>query len=287
MQLAQTGAFRFLTAADVYAANRLVSNHDRGLSEAERDNFSQLIRDSGGDRGIDAIPASPDTPEEYGLVIANKTGSGIRYDQPDTTPDTLPILRELCAKKALIEGRDRPLLLKSPPDYPAGVACLEKAFPTARFILIHRHPLLTLQSQVRAWREIILRRNAYLALIDRGYHALFEDLGRRMRLGIFLHSEAGTDWLADCILSACQGFPGMSDTLTNRLFTIRYEDLCTGQASVFARLSAFLGTELPEPSQQPVPRAAQVHDEVSRAFSRRLHQFAPYLEYCGYGAEIV
>ena len=66
LQLARTGAFRFLSACDIYSANRMVYNERHGLIDTERADFSRLLRDHAQDRGIDAIPAGPDTPEEYG-----------------------------------------------------------------------------------------------------------------------------------------------------------------------------------------------------------------------------
>ena len=132
--------------------------------------------------------------------IPRRSTGGVRtqpaatYATSSPTPPKLrcpPLLRQLCARKALLEGRDRPLLLKSPPDYAGGIARLADAFPHARFIVIHRHPLPTLQSQVRAWRATILRRNSYLALIDLGYRTLLEDPGRRMSLGMFCIRKKG------------------------------------------------------------------------------------------------
>jgi hypothetical protein len=289
LQLARSGAFRFLTACDVHASERLVYDWRHGLSTASREAFaSRLVGDSG-DRGIDAIPAGPDTPEEYGLVITrfvDGSGGPHRYDRPDTTEATLPKLRELCAKKALIEGRDRPLLLKSPPDYPRGAACLTATWPSAKFIVIQRHPLRTLQSQLRAWRDLVLRKNVYLTLIDSSYRALFEDRARRLGLGIFLHSQAGVDWLADCILRAHLDFLSLSDSWTANVFTVRYEDLCSDQSVVFAELARFLEVDLRSAEHPPSPRNGPVSEEARRSFEARRSAFAPYLERYSYGHEL-
>ncbi|CAN5727060.1 hypothetical protein BH10PSE6_BH10PSE6_24170 [soil metagenome] len=288
LQLARSGAFRFLTAYDVHASDTLVHNWRHGLLPASREAFGRHLADKATDRGIDAIPAGPDTPEEYGLVItrrADGTAGTPRHDRPDTTEATLPALRELCAKKALIEGRDRPLLLKSPPDYPAGAARLAAAWPEARFVVIQRHPLRTLQSQLSAWRSVLLRRNDYLSAIDSSYRALFEDSSRRLGLGVFSHSQAGADWLADSILRAHLDFLALADGWSARTLAVRYEDLCSGQSLVFARLAAFLEVDLPEPLQPPAPRETAVSEEARRAFDARRAAFAPYLERYGYGAE--
>jgi hypothetical protein len=284
LQLAQTGAFRFLTAYDVHASDKLVDNWRNGLATASRLAFRREFAGTEHDRGIDSIPADPDTPEEYGLVIA-APGGGFRYNLPDTTEATLPRLRELCAKKALIEGRDRPLLLKSPPDYPSGLSCLAAAWPEARFVVIQRHPLRTLQSQVNAWRNMVLRRNAYLSAIDASYRSLFEDPARRLGQGLFLHSQAGVDWLAECILSAHLSFLSLDDSWSANMFTVRYEDLCVDQGAILTRLATFLQVQLPASQHPPSPRSSAVSTEVRKSFKARLSAFTPFLERYGYAAE--
>jgi hypothetical protein len=258
LQLARTGRFRFVSAADVCAGEDLAFDT----------------------RGIDSIPAGPDTPEEYGLII---NGGGLRYDEPDTTEATLPRLQALCARKAEREGRERPLLLKSPPDYPGGIACLTTAFPGAHFIAIQRHPLRTLQSQVRAWRQLVMQRQPYLDRIDRGYRTFMDDTCRRLQWGLFMHSRPGVERLADSILQAQLGFMARQDAWRGgNLLTIRYEDLCADQEAGFARLSAFLGMELPRPAEAPAPRDEPITPEVAQVFDERREAFAPFLRRFGY-----
>jgi LPS sulfotransferase NodH len=258
LQLARTGRFRFISAADVCAGDDLAT----------------------GTRGIDSIPAGPDTPEEYGLII---NGGGLRYDEPDTTEATLPRLRALCARKAEREGRDRPLLLKSPPDYPGGIARLTTAFPDARFVAIQRHPLRTLQSQVRAWRQLAMQRQPYLYQVDRGYRAFMDDQTRRLQLGLIMHSRAGVERVADSILRAQLGFMALQDAWRGgNLLTIRYEDLCADQEGGFARLADFFGIELPPPAEAPAPRDEPITAEVAHVFDERRDAFAPFLRRFGY-----
>jgi hypothetical protein len=262
LQLARTGRFRYVSAADVCESEDL--EH--------------------GTRGIDSIPAGPDTPEEYGLII---NGGGLRYDEPDTTEATLPLLRALCARKAELEGRDRPLLLKSPPDYPDGIPRLSDAFPEARFVAILRHPLRTLQSQVRAWRQLAIERQPYLYRIDRGYRAFMDEPARRLPMGLFMHSRAGIEWLADSILRAQLGFMALQEAWRgDNLLTIRYEDLCADQRGGFVRLADFFGLELPPPAEKPAPRHEPITREVAQVFDERREAFAPFLRRFGYEAGV-
>jgi hypothetical protein len=284
LQLAQSGAFRFVSAYDVHAnaSGALVHNHRLGLTQDASAAFEASVL-SAGDRGIDKIPARADTPEEYGLIIG---GGDLRYDEPDTTPDTLPALRELCAKKALLEGRDRPLLLKSPPDYPGALPLLTETWPRARLIAIQRHPLATLQSQVNAWRHLVMRPNPYLLMLERGYRELFDDPVRRMQQGMFLHSPRGVDWLADSILRAHLGFVRWLDANPGAdVLTLRYEDMCADQDDAFRRISRFLAVPLETPALAPAPRESKLSAEVLAAYATREAAFAPYLQRFGYAQE--
>ncbi|MGE3277353.1 MAG: sulfotransferase [Vicinamibacterales bacterium] len=263
LQLARTGCFRFVTAADLCAGSTVTAT----------------------DRGIDTIPAGPDTPEEYGLVI---NPGRLRFEEPDTTETTLPALRALCDRKARGADAGRPLLLKSPPDYPAGVPWLRAAFPSARFVAIQRHPLRTLDSQLRAWRQMVLTRLPYLAQIDRAYCAFMDDEPRRLRMGLFLHSPAGVAWLADHILRAHEGFMALQDDWhDDNLLVVRYEDLCRDQQAGFERLARFLDVCLPAPADAPAPRLDPVGAEAQAAFDSRRAAFRPFLQRYGYEEDAV
>jgi hypothetical protein len=283
LELARSGAFRYLSADDVVAYDRLVDDAHRGAREQRRRAFVEGLDAS--DRGIDGIPAGPDTPEEYGLVIRR---GELRYGSPDTTAATLPRLRELCAKKALLEGRERPLLLKSPPDYADGILPLAHAWPAARFVAIHRHPLRTLRSQVRAWRQLLRRRNGYLWLIDAGYRALFDDTPRRMQLGLLLHSRAGVEWLADVILRAHQRYLTVEAdaALAGRALAVRYEELCDDPATTFARIADHLGVDVARPSFRAAPRDDPPSADELGAFEARRNAFGPYLRRFGYQPDV-
>jgi hypothetical protein len=285
LQLARSGAFRFLSAWDVQNFDSLVHTHRSGNDESGRGEFAARLRAAAQDRGIDSIPADVDTPEEYGLVIGD---GSLRYDRPDTNEATLPRLRMLSAKKALLDGTAKPLLLKSPPDYPTAVPLLRETWPQARFIAIQRHPLRTLQSQVLAWRALALKRNAYLSVVDAGYRALFDDTQRRLQFGLHLHSRAGIEWLAGCILRAHTEFMQMQDNWgdASSLLVLRYEDLCANQQQGFERIAAFTGTSLPPPAQAPAPRELPIPQEVRDVFTAHRAAFAPYLQRFGYSGDM-
>ena len=202
---------RLIWCAGIGGTEDPVSSPSVGCAvEAEwRRAFAGKLSAAPADRGIDSRPAGPDTPKKYGPVLSS---SGLRYGRPGTTPETLAALRRLCAKKALLEGRNLPLLLKSPPEDSGAIGLLAAAWPGARFVVIQRHPLPTLESQVRAWRQLLVSENAYLALLDRGYRGLFADAGARIRYGCFCTlRRASAGWLI-----ASAGAPGISVDLPDQ-----------------------------------------------------------------------
>jgi hypothetical protein len=68
----------------------------------------------------------------------------------------------------------------------------------------------------------------------------------------------------------------------SNLLTIRYEDQCADQAGGFAKLSAFLGIELPPPAVPPAPRDTPITPDVEEVFAERREAFAPFLRRFGY-----
>lgn len=120
----------------------------------------------GENRGIDHVKISADAAEEYAFVLLRKSG------RRHVTPDNLPVLLELARKVQYLAGNDRPLLLKNPHDL-ATFRLLVEAFPEARFVFIHRHPLRTLTSSLNALRSLLAARNAYTAELSAPYKELF------------------------------------------------------------------------------------------------------------------
>ena len=110
-----------------------------------------------------------------------------------------------------------------------------------------------------------------------------DDTCRRLQWGLFMHSRAGVERLADSILRAQLEFMARQDDWRgSNLLTIRYEDLCADQEGGFARLSEFLGIELPRPAEAPAPRDEPITPEVAQVFDARREAFAPFLRRFGY-----
>lgn len=232
--LAATGAFTVVTAYHVIRYRRIVDDYVQGRTGAEQQALSEHFARLGLDnRVLDGVRVSPDLPEEYGFVID-------RSPRPRLTPQTLPSFIELCRKMRLVGG-DRPLLLKNPWDV-LEFAFIKQAFPRARFIFLHRHPIDVMNSQLRAMRSLFERRNDYVAQISPWYRDLFTNPAalfvtravQTPRFGL------GARLVGRHVVKVANYFETHIGGMPARDFIeLRYEDLCSRPDAELGRLLAF------------------------------------------------
>ncbi len=254
--LAETGAFTPLTALDVIRwPERRAAALDGGpppspaALQAELDGLG-LVR-----RATDEVPVGPDTPEEYGYILLR---AGLKSW---LTPPALPLLREIVDVLQRAHP-DRPVLLKNPWDY-GGEAQILRAFPDARFLTVHRHPIAVVGSSVRLFRRIWAAPDPYTALLSPRYRRLWA--GR--------YSRALFQWLASprnavdlhITLGGLVGAHARHARWwgAGRGPTLRYEDLCADPVAEVARLLAGLG--LPPaaaPTTATTPRPVRLDPEL-------------------------
>jgi hypothetical protein len=279
--LVNSGVFRFVSAYDIWSYESLLHDHRSSTARTRRGHLADIIRQHGqGDRGIDTIPVGADAPEEYGLVLSR---GRLRMGCPDLTPCTLPGLHMLLGKKALIDATDRPLLLKNPPDYPA-MSFVTASFPAAHFVVLHRHPLAVLRSQMRAWCNALRRRNPYLALLDLFYDELFLDQKKKIGMELALRSLAGVEWLAWQLLTAHKAYLDLMGTRAGVL-DVRYEDLVATPRCVLNAIGRFLAVDACWPtSLPPGRRPSEPLALIDAAYEKHIAQFRPYLRRFDYDA---
>ncbi|WP_300462908.1 sulfotransferase [Desulfobacula sp.] len=171
--LQATQCFNTISVYHVLNSNRLLHNYETQTVDEEKNKLSKLFIKKGlQQRGIDTIRITPDTPEEYSFIF-EKTGY-----RPQLNPNNRVDLLTLCKKVAFTGAADRPVLLKNPWDY-LNFMYVKEAFPNSRFIFIHRHPIRTANSQLKATRAIFDKRNEYIALVVGWYDKLFHQPIRR------------------------------------------------------------------------------------------------------------
>jgi len=280
--LAATQCFNFVTAYHVIRYDDILFNYVNRREDDARQALDELFRSLGlSDRIIDGVPVTPDLPEEYGFILPN---AGYR---PQLSPGNLPGFIELCKKVQFVSASDRPLLLKNPWDF-LNFMYVKAAFPDARFIFIHRHPIHVINSQLHATRSLLSTRNAYVALIARWYAQLFQRPAQflAMRLLFSPHFDLGLRIAVRHVVRATTYFLQHVDSLSETDYiSVRYEDLCEDPETNVARILEFLGLKPMASLAYDTfiePRPLRLLPEVARNYDGLCQKLKAYCAYHGY-----
>jgi len=221
--LTATGCFNPITAYHLIEYGELIDNHINQREEIAKRELTESFKEQGlEDRVIDKLKIDADFAEEYGFLLGQQTS------QMYITPKNLPLFGEMCKKIQFIAGNNKPLLLKNPYDFPNFIY-IKKIFPNAKFVFIHRHPLKTLSSIIKAVDVLLKNRNPYTTRLFRLYNKIFENplslfmvrfcFSKLSELGVMfltLNSSNGTRYY----LKNIQKLPKKD------YISINYEDFC-------------------------------------------------------------
>jgi hypothetical protein len=283
--LQATGSFNVVTVYHIVNYDEILDNHLSGRAEAAKSALGALLRGQGvSDRAIDGVHIGPDLPEEYGFILRN---AGLK---PCVDDQSLPGFVELCRKIQFVSDPARPLLLKNPRDS-SRFMFLHETFPTARFLFIHRDPIDTINSHLRAIRDVFGTRNEYLATINRSYRRmyanpvrlLFSRLKVSARLGLDLkRARRAYQEKADYYLANIGSLP------RSAYRAVTYEDLCSRPDKVLREILDFL--HLPADSAGRAAamidaRATVLLDEVKEHRADIRHGLQTYCRLLGYEAD--
>lgn len=280
--LSMTNCFNFVQAYHIIKYDEILFNHFNHLEDqaiqALREQFAALnIRD----REFDAITVDPNLPEEYGFIIKN-AGYGDFLNQ-----DSLPLFIEACQKIQLVSAPLKPLLLKNPWCFPHFMY-IKQVLPDAKFIFIHRHPIHTINSQLKTIRSVLVQGNKYTSLISKRYRQIFDNPFRRL-FYLFLYSKYFKFGLNRAIqknVQSTQYFLSNIASLSQVDFiSIKYEDLCNAPQATIEHILSFLQlkSEVSLPYESLLqPRAITLLPEVCNNYRRIGQALQPYLAYHGY-----
>lgn len=143
--------FNVVTAYHVFCCDRILADqHDGTRDAAKRGIDEYLAANKLQNRLVDDMPVNADFSAEYGALLLRK------HRRLGLSPKTWATFDEFCRKVQCAGAPGRPLLLKNPPDSDRFLY-IHRAYPHARFVFIHRHPLDVISSKLRAvernWRE--------------------------------------------------------------------------------------------------------------------------------------
>lgn len=162
-------------------------------------------------------------------------------------------------------------------------------FPNAKFIFIHRNPMKTLNSQVKAMRTLLQNKSAYMAMLSPWYDQVF-DSNIRLRYYRFLYSSH----TPLRVTSAIKRIANETDIFLENIdvlqkdeeyINVRYEDLCGDPQSTIAGIMKFL--DLPLQSNLNYrdfikPRKTVLLEELQRReqfISKRMDKYLTYFKY--------
>lgn len=167
--LTLTNCFNSITAYDIIKFDELVYNHINGIEQEAKKKLNDfLISKSQNTRAIDNLEINLDFPEEYGFLLAKKTGESVLSNY------NISYLILLCKKIQFISKNNKPILLKNPYDF-GNFLFIKEFFPNLKLIFIHRNPVNTLNSQIRALDGLLKDKSLYMELLSPEYAKIFEN----------------------------------------------------------------------------------------------------------------
>lgn len=281
--LAETGCFNYVSAYHVLRYERVLDDFFNGRTETGHRELRDLFQRLGlTTRIIDETPAVPEAPIEYGFLIMRQTNA-----RPRITEKTLDVFRQMARKLQLVGGVKKPLLLKNPWDE-IYFLDIKRWFPDARFVFIHRHPVATLNSQMRAMRSLFAAKNEFSSLITPWYRDMWDRPLQRVTAQAlakppFLLWEKLMAWQSVRMLQYYLAH--FRELPAEDCISLRYEDLCKEPDAHMKRITDFLGVTPPESiryGDKIAPRESKIPPEVKKRFEGLRKRLEPYLKEQGY-----
>jgi len=281
--LGATDCFNVITAYHIIKYNELLHNHINNLEGDAKDDLSEFFgHQSQMTRGIDRLHITPDFPEEYGFLLAQKTKQS-RLNQKN-----LSLFIELCKKIQYISYPEKSLLLKNPFDF-SNFLYIRKTFPNSKFIFIHRNPMDTLNSQLKAMHTLLQNKSTYMAMLSPWYDHVF-DSNIQLRYYRFINSSRSslrTTSAVRRIAKEAGTFLENIDVLQKdeEYIDVMYENLCSDPQSTITSIMKFL--DLPFQSNRNYrdfikPRKTELLEKLKRREQLISKRMDRYLTYCRY-----
>ncbi len=306
--LAETQCFNYVQSYHIIKYHEIIRNHLHDQEALARESLDKQYQALGiSNRGIDHVKVTSSMPGEYGIVLENhnqqsfltikgllqgafQKGPNAFFDKAKLTPDNLDLFTELARKVQFTGHQDKPLLLKNPWDF-NNFLYLAKAFPQAKSIFIHRHPMATLNSQLNGLRTTLTKKIPFFALQSKPLCRIFHT---PWMLGLLRWAAVSPltigirqGMIARDLFWRLKYFTDNISTMANdRMITLKYEDLCADPAAVMSRICSFLAvkpTVIPDYAALVQPRSQPLLPELERRCARFCRKFRFYTDYNRYG----
>lgn len=234
--LAESGCFNITTALHIVNRDRLDAlSSPEGLKGAWNELNDRFVALGLRNRTFDAVPISPDIPEEYAYALEHQ---GRR---PKLTEDNEESFIRFCRGVQQAQNPLKPLLLKNPYDADNFVSMASR-FPQARFVFLFRHPFDIINSQIKAVRSLLAEKNEYVALVSPRYREAWAH-PRRVRAARWLYAEwsgllplSTIRHVSQLCAYTVENYPTMGDAACS----LTYAELCERPNETVKRVLDFL-----------------------------------------------
>jgi hypothetical protein len=280
--LSKTNSFNIIKAYHIIKNKELIHNHINKLEEKSKKELADFFKNkSQMNRGVDKLQITPDFPEEYGFVLAQKTGKS------QITHESIKTFNEFCKKIQYISENSKSILLKNPFDF-SNFVFIKENIPNAKFIFIHRTPIKTLNSQINSLRTLLKQKSEYMALLSPSYDKMFSNkiLYNYYK---FIYTSLAPITINKAIRNLANRTKYFLENIEsiekNDYVTTRYEDICEEPNEEIKKIMNFLNIKLESSADFSTfikPRKTNILKELKNQEKYIFKTMEPYLKYCGY-----
>jgi Sulfotransferase family len=280
--LSETDSFNPVTAYHLINYHELLVNHHQNTEEHARQQLTESMKAQGlQDRKIDQLKVTADFAEEYGFLLNERTM------RMYLSPKNIPLFTEMCKKIQSITGNTKPLLLKNPYDFP-NFLYIKRMFPNAKFVFIHRHPLKTISSTLKAFQMIFQDKHPYMVRLSRMYEKFHANplLLFPFRL-IFSHvPELGVIYITRTTAKATNYYLKYIEKLSQEDYVaITYEEFCQHPQNIIEDIMHRLSVKMDTPVNTAAlmkPRKVEVDGTVQKFLPYIYRSMKKYYDTFGY-----
>jgi hypothetical protein len=280
--LAATGSFNPVTVYHLINYHELLSNHHQNTEENARQQLTESFKTQGvADRKIDSMKITADFAEEYGFLLNEKTIS------MSLSSKNIPLFTELCKKIQYLAGNTKPILLKNPYDF-SNFLFIKQQFPNAKFVFIHRHPLKTISSTLKAFQVIFEKKQSYMARLSRMYETVYPIplLLQPFRLFFLKVPGLGVMYITRTTAKATKFYvENIKKLPQDDYIAITYEEFCAHPQKTIEDIMQKLSLKIHTPLDAPAlmnPRKVNVDEHVRKMQPYIYRSMREYCKMFGY-----
>jgi hypothetical protein len=234
--LTLTNYFNYVSAYDIIKFDQLLYNHIKGKTQEIKNKLNCLLSKSQKTRGIDKLEINSNFPEEYGFLLAKKSNNSLLNDT------NIFYLINLCKKIQWVSNNQRYILLKNPYDF-ENFLFIKRKLPESKFIFIHRNPINTLSSQIKAMDTLLKEKSIYMEMLSSRYAKIFE---KKLLLKYYKQKYSmDSTWrfknsLNKYVKSTNKFIKNLKCLNNEDYINVNYEKLCTSPESLIYDILVFL-----------------------------------------------